>query len=129
MLVSAYLIVSLGADEAAQRLTDDGTKHLVAAASSTRHVVLMPYLPSVQTLLLFTLAYRGRNKDGVGWQMVGMATRIAHTLGLHRHSVKNPSTQHGVQNRAKQLFHARIWAICCSLEKMMQLESGRPTMI
>ncbi|KEF52432.1 uncharacterized protein A1O9_11673 [Exophiala aquamarina CBS 119918] len=58
-----------------------------------------------------------------------MAVRIAQTLGLHRHSAVQPSTQHGVQKKAEQLFHARIWAICCCLEKFMQLESGRPTMI
>ena len=129
LLVSAYLIVSIGADEEAQKITEDGTKYLVAAASLFGQVVFVPYLPTVQALLLFTMAYRGRNKDGVGWQSLGVAIRIAHTLGLHRHSVKNPSHQHGVQIRSKQLFHARIWAICCSLEKMMQLESGRPTMI
>ncbi|KAN0105068.1 hypothetical protein V8E51_010813 [Hyaloscypha variabilis] len=129
MLVSAYLIASIGADEEAQKITEDGTKYLVAAASLLGQIVFVPYLATVQTLLLFTLVYRGRNKDGVGWQTLGIAIRIAHTLGLHRHSVKNPSSQHGVQSRSKQLFHARIWAICCSLEKMMQLESGRPTMI
>jgi hypothetical protein len=83
----------------------------------------------VQCLLLFTLVCRGRNQDGVGWQTLGMAVRIAQTLGLHRHSAVQPSTQHGVQRKTEQLFHARIWAICCCLEKTMQLESGRPSMI
>lgn len=129
LLATAYLIVSLAADEEAQAPTEDGTKYLTAAAGLLGHVTFMPYLPAIQTLLLFTLAYRGRNKDGVGWQTLGMAIRTAYTLGLHRHSVKNPSNQHAVRNRYKQLFHARIWAICCSLEKMMQLESGRPSMI
>jgi hypothetical protein len=129
LLASAYLIVSLAADEEAQGLTDDGTKYFTAAAGLLGHVTFMPYLPAIQALLLFTLASRGRNKDGVGWQTLGQAIRIAYTLGLHRHSIKNPTDQHGVRNRYEQLFHARIWAICCSLEKMMQLESGRPSMI
>jgi len=129
LLVAAYLIISIGADEEAGQLTTDGTKYLVAAASLAGHIVLVPYLPTVQALLLFTIVYRGRNKDGVGWQMLGIAIRIAYTLGLHRHSAKNPSIEHGVQIRSKQLFHARIWAICCSLEMLMQLESGRPSMI
>jgi hypothetical protein len=129
LLVSAYLILSTGADEEAQERTEDGTKYLIAATSFLGHITLVPYLPAVQTLLLYTIAYRGRNKDGVGWQTLGIAIRIAHTLGLHRHSAKNPSNQHGIQNRPTQLFHARIWAICCSLEKMMQLESGRPSTI
>lgn len=129
LLVSSYLILSLGADEDANGITEDGTKYLVAAASLLGHVISMPYLHAIQALLLFTIAYRGRNKDGLGWQTVGMAIRIAYTLGLHRHSHKNPSNQHGVQDRVERLFHARIWAICCSLEKMMQLESGRPATI
>lgn len=129
LLVSAYLIVSIGADEEAQRLTEDGSKYLIAAAGLLGNVILIPYFPAIQTLFLFTLAYRGRNKDGIGWQTLGMAIRTAYTLGLHRHSVKLPSDQHGVKSRSKQLFHARVWGICCSLEKMMQLESGRPSLI
>ncbi|KAH7313057.1 fungal-specific transcription factor domain-containing protein [Rhexocercosporidium sp. MPI-PUGE-AT-0058] len=129
LLVSAYLILSLGADESAQGITVDGTKYLEAAASLLGHVVSMPYLHAIQALLLFTITYRGRDSDGLGWQTVGMAIRIAYTLGLHRHSHSNPSNQHGVQNKLDRLFHARIWAICCCLEKMMQLESGRPAAI
>ncbi|KFZ13041.1 hypothetical protein V501_03926 [Pseudogymnoascus sp. VKM F-4519 (FW-2642)] len=129
LLVSAYLIMSLGADEDSNGITADGTKYLMAATSLLGHVMSMPYLHAVQALLLFTMTYRGRNKDGLGWQTLGMAIRIAHTLGLHLHSHRNPSQQHGVQNKADQLFYARIWAICCSLEKMMQLESGRPASI
>ena len=129
LLVSSYLLLSLGADEDAKEITDDGTKYLVAAASLLGHVLAMPYLHAIQALLLFTIAYRGRNKDGLGWQTLGMAIRIAYTIGLHRHSHKNPTNQHGVQDFSDRLFHARIWAICCSLEKMMQLESGRPATI
>jgi Fungal specific transcription factor domain/Fungal Zn(2)-Cys(6) binuclear cluster domain len=129
ILASTYLVLSLGVDEESQQLTEDGLKYLHAAAILLGQVILIPYLPAVQTLLLFTLNYRGRNKDGVGWQTLGMAIRIALTLGLHRHSAIRPSDQHGVQRRGEQLFHARIWAICCCLEKIMQLESGRPSMI
>ncbi len=99
LLVSAYLIVSIGADEEAQRLTEDGSKYLIAAAGLLGNVILIPYFPAIQTLFLFTLAYRGRNKDGIGWQTLGMAIRTAYTLGLHRHSVKLPSDQHGVKSR------------------------------
>lgn len=129
LLVSAYLVMSLGADEVAHKLTPEGDKYMEAAAGLLGHVVFMPYLASVQCLLLFTMVCRGRNQDGVGWQTLGIAVRIAQTLGLHRHSAVQPSTQHGVQKKVEQLFHARIWAICCSLEKIMQLESGRPSMI
>ncbi|RDW87853.1 hypothetical protein BP5796_03547 [Coleophoma crateriformis] len=129
LLASAYLVISLGIDESMKDFTGEATKYLGAAASLLGHVLSVPYLPVVQTLLLFTIAYRGRNKDGMGWQTLGIAVRIAHTLGLHRHSAAHPSSEHGVKQRGKQLFHARIWAVCCSLEKLMQLESGRPSSI
>lgn len=129
LLMSAYLVVSLGADETAQKPTSEGDKYLQAATSLLSHVILMPYLASVQSLLLFTIAYRGRNKDGVAWQALGMAIRIGHTLGLHRFSSVHPSSQHAIQVKYQQLFHARVWGICCCLEKTMQLESGRPSAI
>jgi len=129
LLVSSYLILSLGADEDAKGITEDGTKYLLAAATLLGHVIAMPYLHAIQALLLFTVVYRGRNKDGLGWQTLGMAIRIAYTLGLHRHSHKNPQNLHVLQDESDRIFHARIWAVCCSLEKMMQLESGRPATI
>lgn len=129
VLASSYLVMSLGMDEQARRLTNEGTRFLDAAASLLSHVIMMPYLASVQCLLLFAIAYRGRNKDGVGWQMLGLAIRIAHTLGIHRFSSVRPSHQHAIQVKYQQLFHARIWGICCCLEKIMQLESGRPSAI
>ncbi|KAJ9610629.1 hypothetical protein H2200_005406 [Cladophialophora chaetospira] len=129
MLASAYLIMSLGADEEARAVTSDGENYLQAAAELLGHLVVVPYLPAVQALLLFTVAYRGRNKDGLGWQTMGLAIRIAHTLGLHRHSAITPSDQHGVKQKRDQLYHSRIWGVCCCLEKLLQLESGRPSAI
>ncbi|KEF52431.1 uncharacterized protein A1O9_11672 [Exophiala aquamarina CBS 119918] len=66
LLVSAYLVMSLGADEVAHKLTPDGGKFMEAAAGLVGHVVFMPYLASVQCLLLFTIVCRGQNQDGVG---------------------------------------------------------------
>ncbi|KIV99696.1 uncharacterized protein PV09_08629 [Verruconis gallopava] len=129
MLTLSYLIMSLGADEAAQGLSVDGNKYLVAATTLLGHVLMVPYLDTVQALLAYTIAYRGRSKDGLAWQMVGMATRIAQTLGLHKFSLRNPSLEHGVTDKSQQQFHARIWAICCCLEKLLQLEGGRPSSI
>ncbi|PYI31547.1 hypothetical protein BP00DRAFT_425477 [Aspergillus indologenus CBS 114.80] len=119
-LVTAYLIMSLGADEIAQGQTEDGDRYLLAAAGLLAHVITIPYLPAVQTLLLFTVTYRGRNKEGLAWQTLGMAIRVAYTLGLHRLS--------GLAAR-RQYIHRRVWLICWSLEKMMHLESGRPMAI
>ncbi|PSK42885.1 Cutinase transcription factor 1 alpha [Elsinoe australis] len=129
LLASAYLIMSIGADEDAKTATEIGARYLELASSLIPQLIFLPYLPSVQALLLLVIILRSRSKDGVGWEVLGIAIRIAHTLGLHRHSAARPSAQHGVQRQYDQLFHARIWAICCCLEKIMQLEAGRPTAI
>lgn len=129
LLVAAYLILSLGADEEAQNLTRDGDVYLQAASALIGHTLFMAYLPTVQSLLLLTIAFRGRNKDGLAWQTVGMAIRVAQSIGLHRFSVVRPSQDHGVTRKAEQLFHARIWGIACCLDKIMSIESGRPSPI
>ncbi|KAL6235032.1 hypothetical protein BDW75DRAFT_251153 [Aspergillus navahoensis] len=118
LLVSAYLLMSIAVDERAQYPTGEGERYLHAAASLLAHIIVVPYLPTVQALLLFTIAYRGRNQEGLAWQALGIAIRIAYTLGLHRPQ-KQPTND----------LHARIWAICCSLEKVMQLASGWPALI
>ncbi|RDW68891.1 putative Zn(II)2Cys6 transcription factor [Aspergillus mulundensis] len=117
-LVCAYLIMALGMDEAAQCPTEEGERYLHAAASLLGHTIVVPYQPTVQALILFTVAYRGRNQEGLGWQTLGIAIRIACTLGMHRSS-KLPTN----------LVRTRIWATCCSLEKVMQIASGWPTVI
>ena len=119
-LVSAYLIMSLGADELGPGQTEDGDRYLQAAACLLSHVIIIPYLPTVQTLLLFTMAYRGRNQEGLAWQTLGMAIRTAYTLGINRAST---ATSEG------KSIEGRVWAVCWCLEKMMHLESGRPTVI
>ncbi|KAJ9657923.1 hypothetical protein H2198_004006 [Neophaeococcomyces mojaviensis] len=129
LLVGAYLIMSLGADEEAQSLTRDGDIYLQAASTLIAHILFVAYLPTVQSLLLLTIVFRGRNKDGLAWQTIGMAIRVAQSIGLHRHSVVKPSQDHGVTQKAEQLFHARIWGIACCLDKIMQIESGRPSQI
>lgn len=126
-LASAYLVMSLGADEQSSKLSRDGDLYLQAASSLMGHILFVPYLPAVQALLLLTIVFRGRNKDGLAWQTVGMAIRVAHSIGLHRHSVARPSQNHAITRKVEQLFHARIWGIACCLDKIMQIESGRPS--
>ncbi|KAL4924826.1 uncharacterized protein BDV17DRAFT_300794 [Aspergillus undulatus] len=123
ILVTAYLVTSIGLDERAQCPTEEGDRYLHAAASLLAHIIVVPYLPTVQALLLFTIAYRGHNQEGLAWQHLGMAIRISYTLGLHRPS-KSANGQCSLGN-----LQTRIWATCCSFEKMMHLASGWPTLI
>jgi hypothetical protein len=129
LLATAYLLMSLGADELSSSPCEIGSRYLRVGAALAGHSVNYPYLTTVQCLTLLAICYRGRNKDGMAWHTIGTAVRIAQSMGLHRHSVVRPSDQHGIQRRDQQLFHARIWAVCCCLEKMGQLESGRPSAI
>lgn len=122
VLVSTYLVMSIGVDEDSQCPTEEGERYLHAAAGLLAHIIVVPYLPTVQTLLLFTIAYRGHNQEGLAWQTLGMAIRIAYTLGLHR-----PSKQ--TRDTAEHSLHNHIWAVCCSFEKVMHLASGWPTLI
>ncbi|KAI7977695.1 hypothetical protein EIK77_010286 [Talaromyces pinophilus] len=128
-LAIVYLAVSIGADEQARGISSEGTLYLQAASSLIGHVTSVPYLPAVQAMLMFTIAYRGRNQEGLGWQYLGMAIRIAHTTGLHRRAAHSAPRTGDVRHVQKYTHEGRIWAICCILEKCMELESGRPTAI
>ncbi|KAL4946589.1 hypothetical protein BDV06DRAFT_233166 [Aspergillus oleicola] len=120
ILVSAYLVMSIGLDEESQCPTEEGDRYLHAAASLLAHIIVVPYLPTVQALLLFTIAYRGHNQEGLAWQHLGMAIRTAYTLGLHRKSPKDTPDSD---------LQTCVWAACCSFEKVMHLASGWPTLI
>ena len=115
LLMSVYLLTSVGLDDATNNFSPDGTKYLQAAAHLLGPVMLMPYLSTVQCLLLFAVICRGRNKGGVAWQILGTAIRVGHSLGLHRSDGENLSTC--------------IWRVATALEMMMQLECGRPSLL
>ncbi|KAK1145227.1 hypothetical protein N8T08_004380 [Aspergillus melleus] len=121
VLASAYLLMSFGADEAAQCTTEKGEKYCHAAAGLLSHVIVTPYFPAVQALLLFTIVYRGRNQEGLAWQTLGIAIRIAYTLGIYRHTSNLQSED--------QSLYRQVWAVCCCLDKMMEIESGRPAVV
>lgn len=84
-LACIYAVTSLGADETAfEGLSEIGTTYLKAAYCLYPHLVGLPYIASVQALVLLTIALRGRSKEGQGLQTLGQAIRIAHSIGLHR---------------------------------------------
>ncbi|KAL2785524.1 hypothetical protein BJX66DRAFT_347431 [Aspergillus keveii] len=111
--------------ECAQCPTEEGERYLHAAASLLAHIIVVPYLHTVQALIHFTIAYRGHNQEGLAWQTLGMAIRIAYTLGLHHaQPPKSP-----MDASEKPGIRVRVWATCCALEKLMHLASGWPTLI
>jgi hypothetical protein len=125
LLVCVYLVMSISADECAQCPTEEGERYLHAAASLLAHIIVVPYLHTVQALIHFTIAYRAHNQEGLAWQTLGMAIRIAYTLGLH-HAQPSKSPMDASE---KPGIRVRVWATCCALEKLMHLASGWPTLI
>ncbi|KAF6800909.1 fungal specific transcription factor domain-containing protein [Colletotrichum sojae] len=138
LLVSIYSIICIGADEDTGTVTDVGTHFLTAAYGLLAHVISTPYLASVQALVLLTIALRGRSKEGQGWQTLGQAIRIAHSIGLHRHaSTRHPKSPTAAAAgsapspgyQGSRRLHSQLWWSCYTLEKLMELETGRPSAI
>lgn len=133
-LVMIYAVISIGVDEKKGRLSDLSTRFLTAAYSLYAHLIATPYMSSVQALMLLAIAFRGRVKDGQAWHMIGQAVRIAHSIGLHKQVAQRKDS--GSEDRGgvttgenKQPLDRRLWWSLYGLEKLMQLESGRPSVI
>jgi hypothetical protein len=155
-LAILYAIVCIGMNEVSRAGygNDHGcsleTKSMYLAASYGLHghLTATPYHSSVQALLLLALALRGHCKDGQAWHIIGQAVRMALSLGLHKSAerqvaVRNgnippiPSLASSNGPRPQQSQHQgeddglreRLWWSCFSLERLMQLECGRPSSI
>jgi hypothetical protein len=119
-LACAYAVFSAAADEDDGHTTALGTQYLEGAYLLYAHIMAIPYLTSVQALLLLAIILRNRSKDGASWGILGQAIRIAQSLGLHR----NVSST-GESND----LHCQIWWTAYILERIMELETGRPSAI
>jgi hypothetical protein len=119
-LACAYAVFSASADEAEGQVTDVGTQYLQGAYALFAHITAVPYLTSVQALLMLTMILRNRNKDGASWSVLGQAIRISQSIGLHRRVSNSPETAD---------LHARIWWSSYVYERIMELETGRPSSI
>ena len=132
-LVSLFSIISIAGDEAANEHTALGEAYLVTAYSLFAHLVATPYLASVQALALLAVALRCRLKDGQSWHVVGQAIRTAHSIGLHRYvnPQSSSASREGVPAgyQVDLRLNGRVWWSCYALEKLMEMESGRPSAI
>ncbi|KAJ1324097.1 proline utilization trans-activator [Microdochium nivale] len=140
-LAVTYAILALGSAELAGQATPLSTSYLTAAYSLYGHLIALPYTVSVQALFLITLALRAQMRDGQAWQVLGQALRIAYSIGLHRTSPHRdaaskatpaprrppPACSPGYQSDAG--LHSRLWWSCYALERLVQLESGRPSVV
>ncbi|TLD08064.1 hypothetical protein PspLS_10580 [Pyricularia sp. CBS 133598] len=130
-LAMGYAIIAIGADEINGRTSETGTKYLTAAYWLYAHLIANPHLESVQSMFLIALAMRGQNRDGQAWHIIGHTIRTAHSIGLHKHITDFPTAQEGHETNVDSVksLRRRVWWSCFALEKLMQLESGRPSAI
>jgi hypothetical protein len=134
-LAMMYAMACIGIDEKSGRASEESIRYLRACYGLTAHLTAMPYLKSVQALLLLALALRGQSRDGQAWHVIGHAIRLAQSLGLHkkRLHVEQPDKDNPagapVSYQANYDLHRRLWWSCFSLEKLLQLECGRPSSI
>ncbi|RSL51968.1 hypothetical protein CEP53_008236 [Fusarium sp. AF-6] len=123
LLATTFSVMSIGADEMAGGITEAGTNYLIAAYGLFAHLVASPHLGSIQALVLLSIALRGRGKDGQAWHTIGQAVRMSHSIGLHRH-LRTHYDQRA--DRPDHQLRSRVWWSCYAMEKMLQLETGRP---
>lgn len=149
-LAVTYAILALGSAELAGQATPLSTSYLTAAYSLYGHLISLPYTVSVQALLLMSLALRAQMRDGQAWQVLGQALRIAYSIGLHRTSSSSSLSARSADSNGRPTqstvprrpppgcspsymsdagLHSRIWWSCYSLERLVQLESGRPAVV
>lgn len=124
-----YAVICIGVDETAGRLTKMSTTYLTAAYGLYGHLVALPYATSVQALTLLAVALRGQSKDGQAWQVLGQAIRIAHSIGLHKPAHTQGGPRAPVPSLVSSPLNNRLWWSCYALERVMQLECGRPSQL
>ncbi len=131
-LAVIYILACIGIDEKLGAASEESMRYLRACYGLSAHLTGMPYLKSVQALLLLALTLYGQARDGQAWHVVGQAIRLAQSLGLHKRlHVQQPGKDNSVSTlggyQADYDLHKRLWLSCFSLEKLLQLECGRPS--
>ncbi|KAJ6178752.1 hypothetical protein N7519_009213 [Penicillium mononematosum] len=126
-LVSAYAIISLGTNETSEDL-ELSFDYLTASHSLHGHLTAIPYLTSVQSLFLLSLALRAAVKDCQAWNIIGHAVRMAQSFGLHKLHAST-SAEGLTAGPEPETLPERVWWSCFALEKLMQLECGRPSIL
>ncbi|VUC24489.1 unnamed protein product [Clonostachys rosea] len=129
-LVAVYCMVCIGINELSSADSELSIEYLNAGYQLYAHLVATPYLPSAQSLFLLALALRSWGKDGQAWHIVGQAIRVSQSLGLHKLVMRHtPVKAQGTPYQHSDTLGERLWWSCYALEKQMQLECGRPSII
>lgn len=128
-LAAVYAITSIGMLEVTNAEPELAAEYLTAGYCLHGHLAAIPYLSSCQAQFLMALALRAASKDGQAWHLNGQAIRTAQSLGLHKSINKHLSAQKLDIGHKSQTLHERLWWSCYALEKVLQLECGRPSTV
>ncbi|KAF4463549.1 fungal trans domain containing protein [Fusarium albosuccineum] len=80
-------------------------------------------LPQVQMLLLTGVYLQSTQQATRCWNVIGMAIRVAQSVGLH---VESPNQK---QSQMSREMRRRVWHTCLVLDKLLSMTFGRPAMI
>lgn len=127
-LVSVYAVVSLSMNEISGN-SEWSFDYLMASYSLHGHLTATPYMPSVQALFLLALALRAIAKDGQAWHLIGHAIRIAQSIGLQKSTTRDSSAEGFTLGLQPETLRERLWWSLFGLEKLMQLECGRASIL
>lgn len=127
-LASIYAVISLSMNEISGN-SELSFDYLTASHGLHGHLTAVPYMASVQALFLLALALRAIAKDGQAWHIIGHAIRMAQSIGLYKSAAKHPSEDGFTLGYQPESLRERLWWSLFGLEKLMQLECGRPSII
>jgi hypothetical protein len=125
-MAAIYAVVSIGFMEGPAPDATMSLKYLTASFSLQGHLMATPYFASAQALLLLALALRAHGKDGQAWNVIGQAIRVSMSIGLHKPVTKTISSREIGGRAQTNDLRDRLWWSCYALEKLLQLECGRP---
>ncbi|EGU86233.1 hypothetical protein FOXB_03255 [Fusarium oxysporum f. sp. conglutinans Fo5176] len=128
MLATLNLVLAIGC-----RFTecaDLGSRALQADQFYQRARGLVPIdsldvesLPIVQLLLLTAVHLQSTRYSSRCWNIVGLAMRVAQSLGLHLNQTS------ATRNQLEREMRRRIWYTCVTLDRLMCTTFGRPAML
>ncbi|KAH7237922.1 fungal-specific transcription factor domain-containing protein [Fusarium solani] len=128
ILATLNLVLAIGCRFT--QCVDLGSRALQADQLYQRARALVPIdcldvasLPVVQLLLLTAVHLQSTMYPSRCWNMVGLAMRVAQSLGLH---LNEKSAE---RNQLEREMRRRIWYTCATLDRLMCTTFGRPAML
>ncbi|PVH88996.1 hypothetical protein DL98DRAFT_524609 [Cadophora sp. DSE1049] len=117
VLAIGHWVLSAGEDHA------DSPYYLAARSRMSAGMLESGTLTGVQAFLLMGNYLQKRDRPNTGYNMIGIAFRMALGLGLHREI----STSDGEHNTLSKEIRRRVWWILYMVDSGFSITMGRPT--